>query len=108
MAWVSLCDISELTEGAGKYVQIDGFQLAVFLHDGKVYVLDDVCPHAGRSLSGGHINRGCAVCPWHGWAFHLENGQLRDAPGVTITTYPMRLHQREGHPALVQANLPMY
>ena len=34
MAWTSLCDLDELNEGAGKYVEIGGFQLAVFL-DGE-------------------------------------------------------------------------
>jgi nitrite reductase/ring-hydroxylating ferredoxin subunit len=108
MAWTSLCELGELAEGKGKYVEIDGFQLAVFLHEGKVYVIDNFCPHAGGNLAGGYVENGCAVCPWHHWAFRLENGQLRDSPGVMITTYPTRLLQREGKPALVQADLPMY
>ena len=108
MSWTSLCDISELADGEGKYVEIGGFQLAVFLHNGLVFVMDNYCPHAGGNLAGGHVEEGCAVCPWHHWAFQLENGQLRDSPGVMITTYPTRLLQREGKPALVQAQLPMY
>ena len=40
MAWTSLCDISELEENKGKYAEIGGFQLAVFLSAGKVYVMD--------------------------------------------------------------------
>ena len=39
----------------GKFVEIDGFKLAVFLRDRQPYVMDDVCPHAGASLSGGHV-----------------------------------------------------
>jgi nitrite reductase/ring-hydroxylating ferredoxin subunit len=53
------------------------------------------------------IEDGCCVCPWHGWAFRLDSGELRDAPGVMIRTYPTRLLHRDGHPTLVQADLPM-
>lgn len=106
MSWISLCELTELTEGEGKYVEIDGFQLAVFLDGGKVYVIDNCCPHAGGNLAGGHIADGCAVCPWHYWAFRLEDGQLRDMPGVNVTTYATRLFGHAGK-QFVQADLPM-
>src|SRR4051794_1942978 len=108
MSWTSLCQIDELTEGVGKYVEIDGFQLAVFLNQGQVFVIDNYCPHAGGNLAGGTIHEGCAVCPWHSWAFHLDSGQLRDNPGVTVRTYPVRIMKREGSGDLVQVNLPTY
>ena len=108
MGWTSLCDIDELEEGRGKYVEIGGFQLAVFLHLGRPYVIDNACPHAGGNLSGGEIEDGCVLCPWHYWAFRLDNGQLRDMPGVAIDTYPTRLYEREGKPSLVQADLPIF
>ena len=109
MAWTSLCELGELEEGRGKYVEIGGFQLAVFLRAGGVVnVIDNYCPHAGGNLAGGYVEDGCAVCPWHHWAFHLENGQLRGAPGVAITTYKSRtLTPSHGRPPLVQADLPI-
>lgn len=108
MAWTSLCEIGELHEGRGKYVEIGGFHLAVFQHEGGVHVIDNYCPHAGGNLAGGVIAEGCAVCPWHDWAFRLDNGQLRDSPGVSVMVYKTRLFDREGKPTLVQADLPMY
>jgi nitrite reductase (NADH) small subunit/3-phenylpropionate/trans-cinnamate dioxygenase ferredoxin subunit len=107
MAWTSLCELDELQEGKGKYVEIGGFQLAVFLNSGNIYVIDNHCPHAGGNLAGGYVEDGCAVCPWHYWAFRLENGQLRDSPGVTVRTYKTRLFNHAGT-KLVQADLPMY
>ena len=109
MAWTSLCEVGEIEEGKGKYVEIGGFQLAVFLDRGNVYVIDNTCPHAGGNLAAGFVEEGCAVCPWHYWAFHLTSGQLRDAPGVAVTTYKTRtVTPGEGKPPLVQADLPMY
>jgi nitrite reductase (NADH) small subunit/3-phenylpropionate/trans-cinnamate dioxygenase ferredoxin subunit len=109
MSWTSLCELDELTAGAGKYVEIGGFQLAVFLDGGHAYTIDNYCPHAGGNLAGGEVHDGCAVCPWHSWAFHLDTGQLRGSPGVAITSYATRLLEREGgKPTLVQADLPIY
>jgi nitrite reductase [NAD(P)H] small subunit len=105
-SWASLCELSELTEGQGKFVQIDGFALAVFLDDDQVFVIDNECPHAAGSLAQGDIQCGCVVCPLHGWAFNLATGQHRDLPQVTIRTYPTRLLQRPGQPTLVQVELP--
>jgi nitrite reductase/ring-hydroxylating ferredoxin subunit len=107
MPWTSLCKRDELIEGQGKYVEIGGFQLAVFLNGSRVYTIDNTCPHAGGSLKDGWVEEGCAVCPLHGWAFVLENGELRNVPGMAISTYPTRLLQHEGT-VLVQANLPIF
>lgn len=111
MPWTSLCDLQELTPDQGKYIEIDGFQLAVFLHAGKVYVMDNECPHAGGSMAGGWVEGECAVCPWHAWRFRLETGELHDegafGGGPRIRTYPVRMLDRPGGPTLVQADLPM-
>ncbi len=108
MAWTSLCELDELKEGEGKYVEIGGFKLALFLHEGQVYAMDNYCPHAGGNLAAGWVHDGCAVCPWHAWPFRLDNGELRDTPGVKVTTYKTREYRMEGKPVLVQAELPMY
>ena len=106
MAWTSLCEIDELKPGEGKYVEIEGFGLAVFIDNGQVFVMDNTCPHAGGNLAGGYVEEGCAVCPWHYWAFRLGNGELKDSPGVKVPTYKSRIFEFEGK-RLVQADLPM-
>jgi nitrite reductase/ring-hydroxylating ferredoxin subunit len=107
MPFVTLCELPELLPDQGKYVEIDGFRLAVFLHEGGVYVMDNYCPHAGGNLAGGYVEEGCAVCPRHHWAFGLDDGQLRGAAGVMVRTYPTRVQSHEGR-QLVQADLPIY
>ena len=63
MAWTSLCEFSDLEENKGKYVEIGGFQLAVFRSGKDVFVMDNYCPHAGGNLAGGSVEDGCAVVP---------------------------------------------
>lgn len=108
MSWASLCQLDELIEGQGRYFEIDGFRLAVFLSNGQVRVIDDTCPHAGASLAQGFVDDGCVVCPVHYWTFSLATGELRNSPACRITTYPARLLERSGQPTLVQADLPIY
>ena len=79
-----MCELNELTEGEGRAVEESGFRLAVFLHGGEVRIIDDECPHARASLGSGYIDRGCAVCPLHGWAFDLGSGEMRGSPGVKV------------------------
>jgi nitrite reductase/ring-hydroxylating ferredoxin subunit len=105
MAWATLCELDELTEGCGKAVSIDGYRLAVFLDAGQPSVIDDACPHAGASLSRGFVRDGCAVCPSHLWPFDLATGQLRDVPSVSVTRYAVRLLDHGGK-RWVQADLP--
>jgi nitrite reductase (NADH) small subunit/3-phenylpropionate/trans-cinnamate dioxygenase ferredoxin subunit len=110
MPFTTLCTLDELTEGLGKYVEIDGFRLAVFLHNGVVFAMDNACPHAGGSMSGGYIADGCAICPWHGWAFNLESGALVGSFGSddseVLKVYKVRHVERDGK-TYVQAELPM-
>jgi nitrite reductase (NADH) small subunit len=109
MAWTSLCEVGEVPAGGGKYVEIDGYRLAVFLHQGKPYVMDDYCPHAGGPMSAGWVDAedACAVCPFHGWAFKLDSGALLNQPLLKIAVYPARLYPRAGQADLIQADLPM-
>lgn len=110
MAWATLCDLDELVEDRGHYVNIDGRELAVFLHGGRPYVMENTCPHAGGSLASGHVEEmggvACAVCPVHGWPFRLEDGEYYDMPGFEAKIFPVRIVDHEGR-RLVQTDLPM-
>ena len=49
--------------------------LALVRSGDDYYVLDNSCPHMGGPLSQGHLEDGRLVCPWHGHAFDLTNGE---------------------------------
>ncbi len=92
--WRSICDATDLLPGAGRYVVHQGRALAVFrLSDGSVRVIDDACPHAGGSLSAGRVDEAslCAVCPWHGWPFSLNDGRCPDNPAYAVTRYEVKI-----------------
>src|SRR5262245_61213225 len=104
MAWVDLCKVSELSEGEGHFVSVEDRNIAVFLKEGKVYVFDDTCPHAGASLSGGTIEEGYITCPWHYWSFSVEDGTMGGGGRAKIRIYKTQI-VGEGADAVVQADL---
>ena len=88
-----LCRLDQLVEGRGRPARADGRYLAVFLVDGRVHVIENQCLHAESPLDAGPVRDGIVHCPWHGWAYRLEDGSLLtafgDRPG--IRTYPCRV-----------------
>src|SRR5687767_3042835 len=68
--WFNLCSSSEIKKGQVKEVNALGKRLAVFRgQDGKVGVVNAVCPHLGANLADGCVKEDFLVCPFHGWQF---------------------------------------
>src|SRR3954470_17666225 len=89
MAFTRVAALSELTAGKGKQVTVGAKKVAVFYLDGKVYAVDDTCPHRGASLSEGQCHMGQVMCPWHATRFDLTTGAALCPPakaGVTAYT----------------------
>ncbi len=74
MAAVALIDIASVPPGAGAEVVAEGKIFAVFNVDGRFYVLDGICPHAGGPLGKGALRDDIVTCPWHGWQFDVKTG----------------------------------
>ena len=107
MPWTVLCSINELAEGSARHAEAGGLHLAVYLHNGRPFVMDNYCPHAGGSLAAGFVEvddsgAACAVCPWHYWKFRLDTGMLSSSPHVKVQTYPVRTRSD----GAVEADLP--
>jgi len=87
----TVCKVGDVMEGEGKTVELDDKLIAVFLHDGQYYAIDDTCPHMGASLSGGFVENGIVTCPWHAWRFRLADGAWADYSKIKIGCYVVRV-----------------
>jgi nitrite reductase/ring-hydroxylating ferredoxin subunit len=76
--WVEVASLKELTRRKRKLVEVGGEQIALFLVEGDVYALHDVCIHKERSLSKGTVLHGRVICPGHQWAFDVHTGWVED------------------------------
>jgi nitrite reductase/ring-hydroxylating ferredoxin subunit len=54
--------------------------------------VQDICPHAERSLGLAHIvgNGKMVRCSFHNYTFKLENGAGVNCPGFSIAVYEIR------------------
>ncbi|MCZ2344319.1 MAG: Rieske 2Fe-2S domain-containing protein [Bacteroidales bacterium] len=83
--------IDDIPDGSNTFVEVNGKDVAVFRVGDQFYAIDDMCPHAGASLSGGHLEDGVVTCPWHYWRFRLTDGAWADNPRVKIGCYPVHV-----------------
>ena len=85
--WIAL-EPAELDEAGdipeGKPVKAKlGINTLALVREGEtVLALHDTCAHAGGPLSGGTIEDGCLVCPWHFSKYRLTDGRARRGPTV--------------------------
>ena len=91
-SWEVVCDLNDLVADKGKEVFVNGRPLALFMHQGKVYAMDDRCPHREGQLSQGAVENGEAICPLHGWNFDLETGISPYNPKDRLDTFPVRVN----------------
>jgi nitrite reductase/ring-hydroxylating ferredoxin subunit len=53
---------------------------------GRLYVVDDICPHDGGHLADGYVEGERVLCSRHNWEFELSTGLCPYAPQRSITT----------------------
>lgn len=89
--WVDACALGELTAERGRIVPVAGERVAVFLADGKVSAISNVCQHQNGPLGEGRVVDACVVCPWHGYEYQLADG--RSPPPFTerVPTFNVRI-----------------
>ena len=66
--------LEQLKERGCMVVTGGGHAIAVFLHEGEVYAVDNRCPHMGFPLDRGSIKDGILTCHWHHARFDLSSG----------------------------------
>lgn len=94
-----VADSSDLEEGKGRPYQVEGHRIALVRHEGTVYAVDDLCPHADASLAFGPVENGCIACPWHFAEFRLATGEVVGGPSPRgIRTY--RVREEDGQVAI--------
>ncbi len=91
----TVAKVGEIAEGEGKTVEVNGKLIALFRDGGQYFAIDDVCPHMGASLSGGHVESGTVTCPWHAWRFRLSDGAWADYTKLKIGCYAVRVEGPE-------------
>ncbi|HZF44739.1 MAG TPA: Rieske 2Fe-2S domain-containing protein [Sphingomonadaceae bacterium] len=72
--WVAAAPLDQLQRKKKLVVQVNGEDVLVYLFEGEVYAMADLCVHKHKRLSKGLIFQGKMICPGHQWAFDLKTG----------------------------------
>jgi len=80
-----------LPSNTGKKITVNNKSIALFKKDGKVYAIQNRCPHQGADIADGFVKDGKAVCPLHGWAFDAETGAFIGNENTIIPTYQTKV-----------------
>jgi nitrite reductase/ring-hydroxylating ferredoxin subunit len=87
-------DLAGLPPGSRRLIRVGSIEIAVFNVEGRVFAVNNVCPHRGGPLIRGTVQitpDGAQLrCPMHGWPFRLATGESV-RPG-RATVYPVTVH----------------
>ena len=64
-------------------------------HDGRVFALDNRCPHMGFPLDRGSVEDGILTCHWHHARFDLASGCTFDLWADDVPTCPVEVRDGE-------------
>jgi ferredoxin-nitrite reductase len=81
--------ITDIPEGGAKLVRVKGEEMAVFKSDGRVFGVQNTCPHEGGQLCNGWLEGGEVVCPLHGYKFNLQSGVCSTDPKLKIKIFKL-------------------
>jgi 3-phenylpropionate/trans-cinnamate dioxygenase ferredoxin subunit len=86
---VKIAPLSELPNGSGFHVEVDGEHIALFRMGDVVRAIGDRCSHAEASLAEGDVFDGEVECPRHGSPFDLTTGKPGALPAtIAVPVYP--------------------
>lgn len=78
---VALCSLDRLQQRRGWPVSVGSLRLAVFLVGHEVRVVRNECTHQAAPVDGGAVEGRVLVCPWHGWSYDIDTGELQTELG---------------------------
>ena len=89
--WIPVAAADALVPGEAMSARAGDRSVAVVNVAGRLFALEDICPHMGAPLGSGVVDGACLVCPWHAWRFDPATGNAVFQKRVTVPTYPVRV-----------------
>jgi nitrite reductase (NADH) small subunit/3-phenylpropionate/trans-cinnamate dioxygenase ferredoxin subunit len=84
---ITVAKLSQVPPGTCLAVETEQAAVALFNVDGRLYALDNCCPHAGGPLGEGTLDGRIVECPWHGWRYDVRTGLRPENPQIAVARY---------------------
>ena len=83
-----------LLPGERRVIELDDYSVLLVNLAGRLYAVENTCPHDGGELDGGTIEAETVTCPRHGARFCLKTGRVLKPPAFEdIACFEVRIHQ---------------
>jgi nitrite reductase (NADH) small subunit len=91
--WLRVCAVDDLPRASVKTIALPHLNVAVFrLADGRMFGVEDRCPHRGARLSAGVVYDGDKIaCLDHGWGIRLVDGGVEAPEQGCVPTFPVKV-----------------
>ena len=87
--------LDDLNQRGVRVLAAEGRTIAVFSHEGKVFAVDNRCPHMGFPLSRGTVSDGILTCHWHHAKFDLAGGCTFDPFADDVASFRTEVQHDE-------------
>lgn len=75
-------------------IEVNGKKFCVGHLEGRLYAIQNSCPHASGILGDGLLDgAGNVTCPVHRYKFNLRNGRNVSGEGYYVNTYPVEVRE---------------
>ena len=92
VSWHKVASRAKLKVNEPVAVKIGDKLIGIYLLDGAVYAIGDLCTHEFALLSEGFVEGDCVECPLHGARFGIKTGKAMSEPADTdVPTYPVKV-----------------
>ena len=92
---IHLGSLTALEADQPRVVAAGGHTVVVYVAEGRVYALDNRCPHMGFPLSRGTVRDGILTCHWHHARFDLAGGSTFDPFADDVASFRVELWDGE-------------
>jgi nitrite reductase/ring-hydroxylating ferredoxin subunit len=89
--FVATIEEKDVEEGKMKRVTVEGTPILFIKQQGKIFVIDNRCPHQGCGFSGGTLDGLIIVCPCHEWRFSLETGEYEEESSMKLKFFEWKV-----------------
>jgi nitrite reductase (NADH) small subunit len=101
MSWIAIGSANDIPLRGARCVQTPHGKIGVYrVADGRVFAMQDRCPHKGGPLSQGIVHGTSVTCPLHNWVISLETGQAQGADQGSVKTIPVKVEGEQLYIAL--------
>jgi nitrite reductase (NADH) small subunit len=89
--FIPVARLSDLDARGRAVVRVGDTPVALVRVAGRLYALDDTCPHRGGPLSEGDLEGHLLHCPLHAWPFDVRSGACPTHSGARVRIYAVRV-----------------